>query len=260
MRIKSLKFILLTGFISWAVFFPTQIDAKPTEKIKKSKQKQIERNDSQSQVADSVYEKSTKKIRKSKRKQNERNDSQLSTHQQVVDSVYAQDSTATEQSDSEKISVDSVLAQILCPNCDDDDDGILNLFDACPNIPGTAKKYGCPQDFNFARTQIVRISFSAGKTEIPNSSQVYLLSILKKLKEKPSSKIRIYGYTDNTGEYEDNVKISQKRAESVKDYLVSKGINGERIATAGFGPNKPIADNRTENGRRANRRIEVYWD
>jgi len=219
--------MLLTGFISWAIFFPAEISAKSTEKIKKSKKKQTKQNDLQ-----------------------------FLTQQQIVDSTNLQDNITID----EKISVDSVLAQILCPTCDDDNDGIPNLLDACQNVPGTAQKYGCPPDFNFVRPEIVGISFAAGKTEIPNSSQVYLLPILKKLKENPSSKIRIYGHTDNTGEYEDNIKTSQRRADAVKDYLVSNGISGARITATGFGPNKPIADNRTENGRKVNRRIEIYWD
>jgi len=233
MRIKSLTFILLTGFISWAVFFPAEIfakTAKPIEKVRKSKRKHVEQSNLK-------FFFTPKKV-----------------------PPYSQESAINKHGDREKISADSLLAKILCPTCDDDNDGIPNLFDACPDIPGTAKKYGCPPNFSFARPEIVKVYFPAGKTEIPNSSQVYLLPTLKKLKENPSSKIRICGYTDNTGEYADNIKTSQKRADAVKDYLVSKGINGARITTIGFGPNKPIADNRTEKGRRANRRIEVYWD
>jgi outer membrane protein OmpA-like peptidoglycan-associated protein len=233
MRIKSLTLILLTGFISWAVFFPAEISAKTAKPIEK--------------------------VRKSKRKHTEQSNSKFFFAPKKVIG-YSQDSAANKHSDREKISADSILAKILCPACDDDNDGIPNLFDACPNIPGTTQKYGCPPNFRFSRPEIVKISFPAGKTEIPNSSQVYLFPILKKLKENPSFKIRICGYTDNVGEYSDNIKTSQKRADAVKDYLVSKGINGARITTTGFGPNKPIADNRTENGRKANRRIEIYWD
>ena len=174
----------------------------------------------------------------------------------IVDTVITTDTSLNTQN----LSADIVLSQILCPYCDDDDDGIINLYDACPDIAGIAEKYGCPQDYSFSRPEIVGISFASGKSDIPGSSLVYLYPFLKRLKEDPKSKIIILGYTDNTGEYRDNIAISQKRANSVKDYFVSKGINPSRITATGFGPNNPIADNRTQRGQKANRRIEIYWE
>jgi outer membrane protein OmpA-like peptidoglycan-associated protein len=185
---------------------------------------------------------------------------EFSNSQQITDSIYSIDSASSEQIGSKKISIDSILSQILCPTCDNDSDNVTNLLDACPDVPGIAKNYGCPPSFNFVRPEIVGISFAIGRTDIPNSSQVYLSAILKKLKKNPLSKIRICGYTDNIGEYEDNIKISQRRADAVKNYLISNGISKDRITAIGFGSNNPIADNRTEVGRKTNRRIEIYWD
>ena len=218
MQMKTATFILLTGLFSWAIFFPTQIQAKTKER-KKAKISKIE---SIIQIDASIIESDIK--------------------------------------DDDNLSADSVLAQILCPTCDNDSDGIINLYDACVDIYGISEKYGCPQNYNFSRPEIIGISFATGKSDIPNSSFFYLYPFLKKLKEDPKAKIIIFGYTDNTGEYKDNITVSQRRADAVKNYFISKGINSSRITAIGFGPNNPIADNRTGKGQKANRRIEIYWE
>ena len=66
----------------------------------------------------------------------------------------------------------------------------------------------------------------------------------------------VSGVTDNTGKKSSNIRLSENRAKAVKTYLVSKGIDNKRIATKGFGPEKPIATNDTRKGRAKNRRIE----
>ncbi|HSB91705.1 MAG TPA: OmpA family protein, partial [Flavitalea sp.] len=68
--------------------------------------------------------------------------------------------------------------------------------------------------------------------------------------------IQIEGYTDNTGKERSNIYISQKRANVVKNYLVSKGISASRISATGYGSKSPIADNATAEGRSRNRRVE----
>lgn len=77
------------------------------------------------------------------------------------------------------------------------------------------------------------------------------------LLNKKSIKIEIAGHTDDVGEAADNLQLSEKRAESVKNYLVSKGIAGERLLAKGYGESMPIADNSSEAGRKINRRTEV---
>ncbi len=76
------------------------------------------------------------------------------------------------------------------------------------------------------------------------------------LKTNPKVEILLTGHTDNRGNPEHNQRLSQKRVERVKGYLVSKGINGKRIGGKGFGGSKPIASNDTEETRRLNRRVE----
>ncbi|MDR0304491.1 MAG: OmpA family protein [Chitinispirillales bacterium] len=204
------------------------------------------------------------KTSKTKQKKLKEINTEYSTTQidEKIDAIYWQDfaNVKINMEVDNKLSIDNILAQILCPTCDNDSDLIINLYDVCIDIPGIAEKYGCPQNFNFTRPEITGIFFALGKVDIPNSSLIYLYPFLKKLKECPESKIIIYGYTDNTGEYKDNIIISQKRADAVKDYFVSKGISKSRITATGFGANNPVADNRSQRGQNANRRIEIYWD
>jgi outer membrane protein OmpA-like peptidoglycan-associated protein len=69
-------------------------------------------------------------------------------------------------------------------------------------------------------------------------------------------KVRVEGHTDNVGKAKKNTQLSQKRADAVKKYLVSKGVEDARLEAIGFGPDKPIADNATDEGKEANRRVE----
>jgi outer membrane protein OmpA-like peptidoglycan-associated protein len=79
---------------------------------------------------------------------------------------------------------------------------------------------------------------------------------VKVLKDHPDIKIEIGGHTDSTGSREYNLDLSRRRARSVKDYFEKKGIAADRIKTRGYGPDKPIDDNETADGRAHNRRIE----
>ena len=72
------------------------------------------------------------------------------------------------------------------------------------------------------------------------------------------TKIRIEGHTDTTGKREKNLKLSDGRAKSVMAYLASKGIDEGRLVAKGFGQEKPLADNKTEEGRAKNRRVEIH--
>jgi len=83
--------------------------------------------------------------------------------------------------------------------------------------------------------------------------------VVKILKDNPDVSIHIEGHTDSIGTEEYNLQLSRKRAESVRNYLVSKGISPERITIFGFGASMPIATNQTEEGRALNRRVEVWF-
>lgn len=100
------------------------------------------------------------------------------------------------------------------------------------------------------------INFASGSAEISGGSEEILMTALNSMKNNPEIFVEISGHTDSRGTRERNMTLSKDRAESVKMWLVANGIDGNRITTAGYGPDQPIASNDTEEGRLKNRRIE----
>lgn len=101
------------------------------------------------------------------------------------------------------------------------------------------------------------IFFETGKFELQNESKSELDKLVALLNDNPNLKIQIDGHTDNVGQQKDNLALSNNRAKSVVGYLLSKGINQQRLSYKGFGATKPVADNNTEAGRAQNRRTEL---
>ncbi len=102
-----------------------------------------------------------------------------------------------------------------------------------------------------------KIQFDTGKAEILPASFGLLDEITKVMADNPQIElIEIDGHTDSTGTAAINRKLSQARAESVLKYMTGKGIEGKRLSAKGFGPDKPIADNKTDDGKEKNRRVE----
>jgi outer membrane protein OmpA-like peptidoglycan-associated protein len=102
------------------------------------------------------------------------------------------------------------------------------------------------------------ILFEAGKTTIAPSSANVLLRALQTLRENPEIDVEIRGFTDNVGSYASNMRLSQQRAETVRTWLILRGIEARRLTAKGFGPLYPLADNATPEGRAKNRRIEFF--
>lgn len=102
------------------------------------------------------------------------------------------------------------------------------------------------------------IFFETGKFDLQNESKSELDKLVELLNDNPNLKIQIDGHTDNVGQQKDNLELSNNRAKSVVVYLLSKGINQQRLSYKGFGATKPVADNNTETGRAQNRRTELY--
>ncbi|WP_443947242.1 OmpA family protein [Pedobacter sp. AW1-32] len=157
---------------------------------------------------------------------------------------------------------------------DDDNDGVANKFDKCPGTPaGTVVDgSGCPlttpkqiiketkvvvteEDRKVVRDAISNLEFDLGKSTIRSKSYATLNRVAALLVEKNFS-LKLAGHTDNTGGRELNLRLSKERAESVKAYLVSQGANASRIEATGYGPDQPIATNKTAAGRQQNRRVE----
>jgi outer membrane protein OmpA-like peptidoglycan-associated protein len=101
------------------------------------------------------------------------------------------------------------------------------------------------------------IIFASNKAQITKSSEKILQNNLVMLNKKDNVKFEIIGYTDNVGNREKNIVLSQRRADAVKNWFIAKGINAERISAKGLGPDNPIASNDKPEGRQKNRRIEL---
>ncbi|MGM9475985.1 OmpA family protein [Pedobacter sp. GSP4] len=156
---------------------------------------------------------------------------------------------------------------------DDDSDGVANKFDKCPGTPtGTVVDgSGCPlaapktiikettviteADRKVVKDAISNLEFDLGKSTIRSKSFATLNRVASLLIEKNFS-LKLAGHTDNTGGRELNLRLSKDRAESVKAYLVSQGVNASRVEATGYGPDQPIATNKTATGRQQNRRVE----
>lgn len=151
-----------------------------------------------------------------------------------------------------------------CPP-DEDNDEIPDDEDKCPTEPETKNGFddddGCPdivpEEFADLAGILKGINFDTDKDKIKKDSKPILDRAVEVLQKYPQVRIEISGHTDSAGGYEHNVDLSQRRAESVKNYLIDAGVDGERIETRGAGPNEPIATNDTKDGRAENRRIEV---
>ncbi len=156
-----------------------------------------------------------------------------------------------------------------CPDPDRDKDGIANELDACPDEPGKPdpdpKKNGCPKAFVAAgQIRILdQVKFKTASAEIDKGkdSEDVLQAVLDVLTKHPElKKVRVEGHTDNRGGAAMNKKLSADRAASVVKWLVARGIDKARLTSAGFGEERPIASNDTEEGRRNNRRVEFHID
>jgi outer membrane protein OmpA-like peptidoglycan-associated protein len=101
------------------------------------------------------------------------------------------------------------------------------------------------------------VLFESGQTQLLDEAMASLVEVVDLLQSEPDKKIRIEGHTDSTGDAETNLKISERRANSVFEALVSLGVDRSRFTVVGMGEDFPIASNDTEEGRRQNRRVDV---
>ncbi|HKV75834.1 MAG TPA: OmpA family protein [Gemmatimonadales bacterium] len=145
---------------------------------------------------------------------------------------------------------------------DSDGDGVPDSRDKCPNTAAGSRvdAYGCNVVlFQGAMKALVLegVSFETGKAALTTSSSDALDRVAAGLAEYQNLTIEIGGHTDNTGSRPTNIKLSKARADAVKAYLVSRGIAASRMTTKGYGPDAPIADNKSADGRSRNRRVEL---
>ncbi len=146
-----------------------------------------------------------------------------------------------------------------CP-VDADRDGIPDSEDACPDKAGVAELKGCPFDIKAIigkyNLSMKPIYFDFDSYKLKSEGIDALDKIANALSNHKDFGVQFDGHTDGVGSEEYNLKLSEKRAYSAKDYLINKGINDTRIRLQYFGESKPAQENKTKEGRSLNRRVE----
>lgn len=141
---------------------------------------------------------------------------------------------------------------------DSDGDGVPDSIDQCPNtFPGVAvDEVGCP-----LKNQVLvlnNVHFEFNRADLLPDSRALLNKVAKSLLDQPSVRIEVAGHTDSIGSDAYNLSLSQKRADSVRRYLVSQGVKANSIFAKGYGERQPVATNDTDQGRADNRRVEIH--
>ena len=139
-----------------------------------------------------------------------------------------------------------------CPWSDSDSDGVLDKDDSCPNVAGSIDNSGCP-DVNLDGFSL---KFDTDKAELSERVQEELAEIYTILSSNPTVSVVVEGHADETGSEGYNQKLSEKRATAAAEYLIQLGVSADRLSTKGYGETAPLLDNKTSEGRAANRRVE----
>jgi outer membrane protein OmpA-like peptidoglycan-associated protein len=139
---------------------------------------------------------------------------------------------------------------------DSDRDGVVDRLDKCPGTRAGAKvdANGCELQ---EVTVLKGVNFATNSATLTPQSMTILDQTAATLSRNPDVRAEVAGHTDSTGSAVRNRVLSQQRAESVVRYLVSKGANPANLTARGYGPDQPVADNKTAQGRSANRRVEL---
>jgi outer membrane protein OmpA-like peptidoglycan-associated protein len=149
-----------------------------------------------------------------------------------------------------------------CPTLTDaDGDGVTDDRDACPGTPAGSRvdARGCVVLFETGQRSLVleNVQFETGSARLTASSSGILDAVAASLAEWPDVRIEIGGHTDSSGSDELNRRLSGQRADSVRDYLIGKGVAADRLVSHGYGEDLPVADNSTADGMARNRRVEL---
>ena len=151
---------------------------------------------------------------------------------------------------------------------DDDGDGVPNRIDRCPGTPkGTrVDASGCPEKrkalFEEGKKSLVLegVNFVTDSADLTPESRGILDRVAESLADWPEVKVEVGGHTDSVADNAYNLSLSQRRAESVRQYLIERGISAKRLKARGYGETRPIATNDTPEGRLRNRRVELTRD
>ncbi|WP_168013072.1 OmpA family protein [Halomonas salinarum] len=144
-----------------------------------------------------------------------------------------------------------------CP-LDSDADGVPDFKDQCPGTPAGAEvnSLGCVDDL-----VLEDVNFEFDSAKLTMGAESILEGVAEKLAANPEARVRLEGHTDSIGSDSYNKELSQERANSVRAFLASEGIDTERMKAIGYGEEQPIATNDTAAGRAENRRVELgEWE
>jgi outer membrane protein OmpA-like peptidoglycan-associated protein len=163
--------------------------------------------------------------------------------------------------------MDGVLDGDGCPELDDDGDGFLDVDDECPGEAETFNGFddedGCadaiPKKLVDVSGVVRGIQFRSGSAVLLSSSYAILGEVVEALVDDETLLLKIDGHTDSQGDRQKNLDLAQARAEAVAQWLQSKGVADDRMSREGFGPDKPMASNDSEEGRSENRRVELSY-
>lgn len=148
-----------------------------------------------------------------------------------------------------------------CPIPDTDGDGVNDEEDKCITVPGPASNFGCPVIPDAIPTKLntyaKQVFFATGSYKLLPKSFPALKGVAQIMKEHPDYYLTIEGHTDSTGKHDMNMQLSKDRAASVVTYLTQQGIDASHLSSEGYGPDRPIAPNKTAAGRARNRRVEM---
>ena len=147
---------------------------------------------------------------------------------------------------------------------DSDGDGVIDSHDKCPNTPPGSKvdSHGCPIkmplfDETRKKIRLEGVNFEFDSDRLTHGSYEILDRVAAALQDAPNVRVEVAGHTDNTGTPAYNKDLSQRRAEAVRSYLISKGIDASRLTAKGYGETEPETSNDTDEGRAKNRRVEL---
>ncbi|HEX7972055.1 MAG TPA: OmpA family protein, partial [Thiobacillus sp.] len=157
-----------------------------------------------------------------------------------------------------------------CPVVDSDGDGIPDYKDKCPTVPAPGTVDGCPPPKAVEpeapkaeapaaprKLTLEGVNFDTNSARLRPESMTILDNAAATLNEWGEVKVEVAGHTDSTNTDAYNRKLSQRRAEAVRAYLVKKGVAADRLTAKGYGESRPVASNKTAAGRAKNRRVEL---